>query len=111
MKNTHNIQDKVVSVFPYIALVILGIKISNWFLNYDAETNKIINTVMFCFIGIFYILTGLQFAHKGMKALLLVSGMYLILMNFINTNSFLSILGVLLILIPLLILRFNKQLN
>jgi hypothetical protein len=111
MKKTNKLQDKLLSVFPFIALIILGFKISNWFLNFDTETNEIINTVMFVFIGLFYILMGFQFVHKGMKTLLLVSGVYLIIMNFITTNFLVSIIGILLILIPLLIFRFNKQLN
>ena len=64
-----------------IWIVLIG-KISNWFLKYNDETNKIINTSMFCLIGVAYLAFAWAFDKTILKLILAICGIYLILMNF-----------------------------
>lgn len=101
-----NMKKTAIIVFRVlIGLVLIG-KISNWFLDYSDETNKILNTAMFCLIGIAYIFVGITWDKKWMKLVFIVCGLYLIVMNFLEPHVMLSIIGILCTLIPILIARF-----
>lgn len=101
---------KAIIIFPILAFAGVFIaKISNLFLHYDEETNRLINSLMFCFIGVWYIADSLKQSKTAFKILFLVCGGYLILMNFIETNPFLKILGILSIIIPLIVIRRNRK--
>jgi uncharacterized membrane protein len=88
-----------------IGIVLIG-KISNWFLNYSDETNKILSTAMFCLIGIAYLSFSWAFDKTILKLLLAICGMYLIIMNFIPDFSWNSIIGIVCILTPMIIGKF-----
>ena len=91
--------------FILIGIVLIG-KISNWFLNYSDETNEILNTTMFCFIGISYLAFSWTFEKTVMKFVFAICGIYVILMNFIPDFSWNKIIGSVCILIPMIIGRF-----
>lgn len=92
-----------------IGIILIG-KISNWFMNYSDETNKILNALMFTLIGIFYLIGGFIWNKKSTNIIFLICGLYLIAMNFISDFGISkSILGIVCILIPMLIVRFLPE--
>ena len=91
-----------------IGIVLVG-KISNWFLNYSDETNKILNTAMFCLLGIAYLAFSWAFDKTILKFVLAICGIYLIIMNFITDFSWNSIIGIVCILTPMIIGRFLPE--
>ena len=88
-----------------IGIVLIG-KISNWFLNYSDETNKILSAAMFCLIGIAYLAFSWAFDKTILKLILAICGIYLIIMNFIPDFSCNSIIGIVCILTPMIIGKF-----
>lgn len=88
-----------------IGIVLLG-KISNWFLNYNDEINKILNTAMFCLIGIAYIAFAWAFDKVILKIIFALCGAYLIIMNFVPDFIWDSIFAFICILTPMLIGKF-----
>lgn len=98
-KNTINIYSVL------LGIVLIG-KISNWFFNYSDQTNNILNTAMFCLIGIAYLAFSWAYNKLLLKIIFAICGIYLILMNFIPDFSWNSIIGIICVLIPMLIRRF-----
>lgn len=102
MKNT------AFTVFKILCLAILTAKILNWFLDFSAQTNGLLNTIMFCLIGIAYLVFGFVWKNKWINSIFIICGLYLIIMNFIQKDVFLNIISFICILTPLLIGRFYK---
>lgn len=101
------------SVIPVIIQVLIGIiligKISNWFLNYSDEVNKILDAVMFTVLGIFYLSGGLIYKKLATKIIFLVSGLYLIVMNFVGDFGLKSVIGIICLLTPMILLRLVSK--
>lgn len=92
-----------------IGIILIG-KISNWFMNYSDETNKIFNVAMFTLIGIAYLVSGFFWDKKLNKIIILICGFYLIIMNFLNDfGTFKSIIGIVCLLTPMLIAKFSSK--
>ncbi len=98
----------LLKIFSILFLIVIAVKISNWFFNYGPLVNKIINTVMFSVIGIYYILLGISVEKKLVMSLFLVCGLYLVIMNFLPSNLTINIIGILCVMFPLLFERFSK---
>lgn len=91
-----------------LGIVLVG-KISNWFLDFNDQTNQILNTAMFCLIGIAYLTFSWAFDKFMLKAIFFVCGIYLILMNFISEFEWSSIIGVFCIITPMIIGKFFHE--
>ena len=89
-----------------LGVVLIG-KISNWFLNYSDQTTAMLNTAMFSLLGIIYIRRALPYKN-WVQFLLITCGIYLIIMNFMERTTFISIIGILCIASPMLLARFYK---
>lgn len=100
------LKDNAFNFYRVAILVVLVGKISNWFLNYSDETNKIINTTMFCLIGIMYLFFSWALDKIIHKLILGVCGLYIIIMNFIPSYIWNSILGIVCLIVPLIIGKF-----
>ncbi|WP_430412715.1 hypothetical protein [Kordia sp.] len=100
-----------IKAFRFLILLVIIGKISNWFLNYSAETNQVINGIMFTLIGISYVFAGFIWDKKLTNATFLISGLYLIMMNFIAGFGAKSIIGIFCILTPIVIVRFFPEDN
>ncbi len=100
MKKKFNITIAILS-----GIILIG-KVSNWFLNFSEKTNQILSAGMFILIGIAYIVDGFVSDRKLKKTILIVSGVYLIGMNFIYDFDLKPIIGIVCILTPMLIRRF-----
>ncbi len=102
-------KNKISLLFRILLIVVLVGKILNWFLKFDAGTNQILNTAMFCLIGIAYIVMGFVWDKKLAKVLMVFCGIFLIIMNFIPQTTLINIIGILCMLFPLIIARFHKE--
>ncbi len=102
-------KNKLFILFRILLIVVLVGKILNWFLKFDTGTNQILNTAMFCLIGIAYIVMGFVWDKKSVQVLMVFCGIFLIVMNFVPGRTWISIVGILCILVPMIIARFQKK--
>ena len=103
---TEFLKNNTLKIYGILIGIVLVGKISNWFLNYSDETNKILNTAMFCLIGIAYMVFSWTFDKIILKLALAICGTYLIAMNFIPDFSWNSIIGIICIVTPMIIGKF-----
>ncbi|NVK85180.1 MAG: hypothetical protein HWE21_12715 [Cytophagia bacterium] len=99
--------------FILLSVVLLA-KVANWFLNFNYEIYHLISTTMFCLIGLGYIFMNHHtFTKKWPKVLTIICGSYIILMNFIERNTILTIIGIICIVTPLILARLmdNKRIS
>jgi len=97
------------SILPILIAFVLVAKISGWFINYSEQTNNLINSLMFTIIGVYYVINGLLLNQLKIKITLLISGLFLIGMNFITQNYIVSIIGIVCIIVPMLIAKYSKE--
>ena len=90
------------------AIILLG-KILNWFLNFNDQTNEILNTAMFCGIGIFYLAAAWAFERPLIKIIIALCGAYLIIMNFLAEFPWKSIIGIIGIVVPMVFGNFISE--
>lgn len=96
-------------LLSFIALVVIIVKILNWFLNFSDTTNNIINSLMFSLIGISYFILGFNLEKKLNRIILFVCGLYLIIFNFFPEKNYVAIIGILVIVTAILIRKFSKE--
>ena len=95
--------------FRVLLILVLIAKILNWFLKFSEETNQVLNAAMFCLIGVAYIYMGFVWDKKLVKLLIVFCGIFLILMNFVPERTWITIVGIVCILVPMIIARFQKK--
>lgn len=101
---------KILSKIIFVLLILtLLAKISCWFFSYSSEVKQMINTAMLSLIGISYIIVSFNLKKEVNKSVFMVCGAYLIIMNFIELNTMLEVIGILSIVIPILISKFSKD--
>ncbi|MFN3758270.1 MAG: hypothetical protein ACK4SF_03555 [Algoriphagus aquaeductus] len=88
------LREKATMVFNFILVFVLIGKVSSRFLDFSDETNQLLNTAMFSLIGIAYLAFSWAFEKIILKIILLFSGLYLILMNFLPDSEWNSIIGI-----------------
>ncbi|MGB0837437.1 MAG: hypothetical protein ACPGRE_05005 [Flavobacteriaceae bacterium] len=96
-------------VFKILWGIILLGKILNWFLNFNDQTNEILNTAMFCGIGIFYLAAAWAFERLLIKIIIALCGAYLIIMNFLPEFPWKSIIGIIGIVVPMVFGNFISE--
>ena len=96
------------TAFKILLFFVLTGKILNWFMNFNDETNQVLNITMFTLIGIAYIVMGYVWDNKFRKIVITTCGFFLIVMNFFDNTVALAIIGIVCILIPMLIARLYK---
>lgn len=96
-------------IFMIALMVVLALKIVNIFSHFDDAMNRALNIAMFSLIGIAYIAMGAKWDKGLLKYILIVSGVYLVGMNFFEPGTALSVVGIACILVPMLIVRFGKK--
>ena len=101
---------KVVNIaYSVVLMGVIIAKISNWVFSYSETTNEIINTIMFCLIGVGYIYWAITQTHRLYQILVLLCGMFVILMNFIEKSSYLTIIGIVCLIIPMVLFRLEGK--
>src|SRR6056297_1493189 len=100
------LKDKSVQVFYILLLIVIAANISDWFFNYSSETNHILNTAMFILIGIAYLTFSWAFEKTLLKIIFGACGIYVIVMNFLPDYIWISIVGIVCLLIPMIIGKF-----
>lgn len=107
---THIMKKTLYTIYFILIALVLPAKVANWFLDLNRELTNLISTVMFCLIGLGYIFMNQHtFDQKWPKILTMVCGSYIILMNFINKNTFLTIVGIICIVSPLILARLQGK--
>ncbi len=95
-------------IFILIMLILLG-KISNWIFDFPDEVNEILNTIMFCTIGIAYLIGAFAYSNPWYRVVFALCGIYLISMNFVERTIILTIIGIICLVTPMILARFDKS--
>lgn len=111
MKHYSILKNKILKALSALAVLTLFVQISTWFYDYDNETKHLINAVMFAIIGVSYLIFGFSLSEKITKLTLIACGLFLIVMNFIPKNTFVEVIGIICLIIPMLIGRFSKEIK
>jgi len=64
---------------------------------------------MFSVIGIAYLIFAFAYENRIKRSILLICGTYLIVGNFLPEKSYLSLIGIVAVVVPMLIGRFSKE--
>ena len=91
-----------------IALVLVG-KILNWSLDFSDETNRFLNMTVFGLIGIAYIVTGFAWDQMWKRMLTTACGILLLVVNFFESRTVLTLLGLTCLLTPILLARLHQR--
>lgn len=102
-------KKNVIFILGIFAIIIFLAKISGWFIHYSEKTINIINSLMFTVIGIYYLIFGIVLTELKLKITLIISGIFLICMNFLPNNIFLNIIGIAFIVIPMILAKYSKE--
>lgn len=97
------------AIFLVASAIVVGGKVLNLFMHFDSQTNRILNTFMFCLIGIAYIAESFDVKIVLGKIVGILSGVFLIVMNFIPKNNTLYVFIVIAIIVPWLIFFILKK--
>lgn len=100
------LKDNSIKIFQILLLVVIVANISDWFFKYSSETNHILNTAMFSLIGIAYLTFSWAFDKTILKITFGACGIFLIVMNFISDYTWVSIVGIVCLLVPMIIGKF-----
>ena len=103
MKNTFLI------ILRVLMIAILLAKVSSWFIDYSENIENLINTAMFSLIGIYFIVMGIVFDKKLLKAIFLICGAILIIFNFIELNGFIEFIKLIALVVPIALGYFSKE--
>lgn len=96
-------------LFFFLIAIVLIAKVMNWFLDFNSEINTIINVAMFSLIGMAYIYTGLFWDKKLIQTIFILCGIFLIGMNFLKETTWISIMAIICLLIPMVIGRISSK--
>lgn len=96
-------------VFTILIFAVLLGRMLGWVLHLNEEADKILNMGMFTLIGIAYLVMGFVWDNKLLQFIILICGVFLIGMNFLENNTILNIMGIVCILTPMIIARFDKK--
>ena len=97
------------TIFTILIFAVLFARILGWFINFDNDIDKILNTAMFTLIGIAYIVMGFIWDNKLQQFVILICGVLLIGFNFLESNTTINIIGIVCILTPMIIARLDKK--
>lgn len=90
-----------------LTLILIG-QILNLLLDFTPRVRYILNTTMFCLIGIGYIAESFGKYHKVKRFVILFSGLFLVFMNFIPMSVSFYIVAAVCLVAPAIIIRFTK---
>ncbi|HWI90159.1 MAG TPA: hypothetical protein VNT20_02745 [Flavisolibacter sp.] len=101
---------KIVSAtFTLIIFVVLMAKTANWFLNFNEEINQFLNVVMFSLIGLAYLVMAYVWDQRLLKLVIAICGIFLIAMNLVEKSITIDIIGIVCILTPMLVAKFQAE--
>ncbi|MDZ7755992.1 hypothetical protein [Rhodohalobacter sp.] len=100
------LKNNAIRIFKILLVVVIAANISDWFFNYSSEINHILNTAMFSLIGIAYLTFSWAFDKTVLKIIFALCGIYLIAMNFLSDYDWISIVGIVCLLVPMIIGKF-----
>jgi len=104
------LREKSTLIYTVLLGIVLIGKVFGRFLDFSDETNQLLNTVMFCLIGIAYLTFAWAYEKALLKTILLFCGIYVILMNFIPDFGWVkTIIGIVCIVTPMIIGRFIPE--
>jgi len=102
-------KNMLFKLFKVLIWIVLAGKVLNWFLHFDDQVNHLLNTAMFCLIGLAYLVVGYSWDNKLTSIVMVTCGLFLLVRNFLPQHIAIDILGIVSIVTPLLIARFSNK--
>jgi membrane-bound ClpP family serine protease len=96
-------------IYTVLVVAVLAGKVAGWVVHFDEGINKALNTAMFSLIGVAYIVMGFAWVNRQWQFLFFTCGAMLIIINFLQPGAVINIIGIVSIVVPLLVARFNKE--
>ena len=87
--------------------IVLGGRILNWFIEFPAEAERLLDISMFSLLGILWLNFAWTFNHKYIKALFILGGGFLLLHPWISLPDFLSGFLVVLAFLPWVMVKIR----
>ena len=97
------------TIFRILCVLVFAGQIAKLFMDFSEQTGRYLNAAMFILIGIAYIVVGSAWEHKVTRMVFTICGLFLIVMNFLDKNMVIDVLGIACILTPMLIRYFHKR--
>ena len=102
-------KNNIFKLFKVVIGVVLFGKVLSWVLHFNDPVNHLLNTAMFCLIGLAYLVVGYSWDNKIASLVIVACGLFLLVMNILPRNVILYITGIVSIIIPMLIARFSDN--
>lgn len=80
-------------------------KVLNWVIGFNESTHDLINKAMFILIGVSYLIFGYALDQMRYRLITILCGLFLISMNLLPKNDYITALGIISMLAPILIQR------
>ena len=94
---------RLIFYLPFATIILA--KILNWVIGFNDSTNDLINKAMFIFIGVGYLIFGYALDQMRYRLITILCGLFLISMNLLPKNDYITALGIISMLAPILIQR------
>ena len=91
-----------------IALVLLA-TVLDWLVHFSEPVNRVIHVVMFTLIGIAYLVMAYALTPVFPRLVIFLCGLLLLVLTFLDKNTWSDITRIGCILVPMLIARFQKE--
>ncbi len=101
-------KNVVLKAIPIVAILILVAKISSWFLDYPVAIKNGIDSSIFVFIGVYFIILGFTAFRSFYQWIVICSGLYLIVVEFFTKDVVLSVIWGVALIIPMVLRKFPK---
>lgn len=98
-------------IFKIAIALVLILKIANWIFDFSDQTNFLLNTAMFSLIGIAYLYFGFALKVKLISFIMIACGAFLIIYNFIEKSTIITVIGIICLIVPMIIFRFDKKIR
>jgi len=91
-----------------LTIVLIG-QVLNLFLHFDRQTRHLLNVFMFCLLGIWYIVESFSKYHNLLRFIILFSGLFLVIMNFILMTITWYFVAIACLIVPAIIIVLIKK--
>ena len=105
---TEKINKKVIVAFTVLLAIVVIAQISSRIVDYNEETNELLDIALFSLIGIPYLGYSWVSKRKVLKLIFLTCGIYLIVMNFLSESIY-EWIAIICVVTPLLIIMFLPE--
>lgn len=102
-------KTKLKQIMLIIGILLIIAKISEYFIAYNHSTLETFTHIMFMVIGGFYFVVGFYLKKTFLKMVFFISGLYLLIMNFLPESTVVTLIGIVLLLVSISLMRYSPE--